>query len=395
MNRDNETETGVTMKRYEHVFTMRGVFGILLSALFVTVISSCGSSNKTTTVYANYLDTLNSMGIDKYIGLEPTGETTQTIDGSTWEVYYYDPASPARCLSGNQYLVSLHRGDPQKVMLYLEGGGACWDYNTCENALMAKTTANPAQVGGILDTTNAANPFSDYSIIYASYCDGSVWSGDNDVTFTDTTTGATATTYFHGLANLSAAITLMKQNFINPDKLVVSGSSAGGYGTFMGYFVTRTQYPFTALHVLNDSGVGLFNPAQAALFQRILTAWNIKNIIPSDCPKCNQQMSYLADWALDHDPNVNFGFFSYYTDAIIGGIFLGMQPADFKNLLLSITTGIHDNHPNSFKRFFVNGSMHTAVELSSYYNLTISGTTLDQWTGDMVTDTAAWEDLLQ
>ena len=384
------------MKGYNRFLSVARLSGILLSALFVTWLSGCGSSTTTTqTVYSSYIDTLNQMGIDKYIGLEPITTTTQTIDNGAWTVYFYDTSSPARCLNGSQYMVSLHRGDPNKVMLYLEGGGACWDYNSCYNSIMAKSTANPVQIGGILDTSNAANPFSDYSIVYASYCDGSVWSGDNDVAFTDTTTGATVTTYFHGLANLSAAITLMKQNFINPNYLVVAGSSAGGYGTFMGYFVTRTQYPFTTVHVLNDSGVGLFNPTQTTLFQNILTTWNIKNIIPSDCPKCSQQMSYLADWALDRDPNADFGFFSYYNDVVIGSIFLQMNTNDFKNLLLSVTGDIHHDHPNRFQRFFVNGSMHTVLELPSYYTMQVSGTTLTQWTADMVTDTADWKDTLQ
>ncbi len=369
---------------------------IVLFVPLLVLLSGCGSSTKTDTVYSSYIDTLYSMGIDKYIGLEPTPGTTQTIiNNSTWEVYYYDPASPARCFNGNQYMVSIHRGDPKKVMLYLEGGGACWDYNTCYNASLAKNYANPAHPGGFLDTTNAGNPFSDYSIVYASYCDGSVWSGDNDVTFTDTATGTTATTYFHGLANLSAAITLMKQNFINPDKILVSGSSAGGYGTFMGYFVTRTQYPFTTLQVINDSGVGLFNPKQAQLFQTILQVWNIKEIIPPDCPKCDQQMTYLADWALNRDPNENFGFFSYYTDAIIGGVFLQMNGTDFKNLLLSVTNEIHNAHPGHFKRYFINGSSHTILELPTYYSTQINGAYFSQWTADIMTDTTAWQDLLQ
>jgi hypothetical protein len=370
-------------------------FRLLLFVGFIVVFSNCGS-NTTKIVYSSYIDTLYQMGIDKYIGLEPTMETTQTeANNSTWEIYYYDPSSPARCFNGNQYIVSLHRGDPQKVMLYLEGGGACWDYSTCYNSVMAKSFANPVQIGGMLDTSNAANPFSDYSIIYASYCDGSVWSGDNDVVFTDTTTDVTATTYFHGLANLSAAITLMKQNFINPRSIIVAGSSAGGYGTFMGYFVVRTQYPFTRLNIINDSGVGLFNPTQTTLFQHILTTWNIKAIIPSDCPKCNQQMTYLVDWALNYDTNVDFGFFSYYNDAIIGSVFLQMNTADFRNLLMSVTNDIHNAHPDNFKRFFVNGSMHTILELSSYYTTKINGTTMAQWTADMVTDTSAWHDLLQ
>ncbi|MGB9735432.1 MAG: pectin acetylesterase-family hydrolase [bacterium] len=371
-------------------------FMFLFSLLFLITLSNCGSTTTNTKiVYQSYIDKLYQMGIDKYIGLEPTMETTQTINNSIWEIYYYDPSSPVRCFNDNQYIVSLHRGDPKKVLLYLEGGGACWDYNTCYKLSMAKSSANPVKIDGILDTTNAANPFSDYSIVFASYCDGSVWSGDNDVVFTDTTTGVTATTYFHGLANLSAAITLMKQNFINPKYLVVSGSSAGGYGTFMGYFVTRTQYPFTTLDVINDSGVGLFNPSVTTLFQHILTTWNIKNIIPPDCPKCNEQMTYLVDWVLNQDTNVNFGFFSYYNDIIIGSVFLRMNTSDFKNLLLDVTNDIHNAHPNNFKRFFVDGSMHTVLELSTYYTLSINGTTMAQWTADMVTDTSAWNDLLQ
>ncbi len=378
------------MKRHNRAFLTVGLPGIVLSALFAVVLYGCGS-NTTTTVAPDFLDRLNSMGVDKYIGLEPTLETTQTIDGSTWEVYSYDPSSPARCFNGSPYIVSLHRGDPQKVLLYLEGGGACWDYTTCYSEKLAKSGANPAIPMGMLDPTNPANPFKNYSIIYASYCDASVWSGDNDVDFT----GATETTYFHGLANLSAAVTLMKQDYINPSTIVVAGSSAGGYGTFMGYFVTRTQYPFTTLNVINDSGVGLFNPQESSLFQHILATWNLSRIIPSDCPKCSQQMSYLADWALDNDPDVNFGFFSYYNDMVIGSVFLQMSTADFKSLLLSVTGAIHAAHPTHFERFFVDGDIHTVLELPAYYTMQVSGTTISQWTADMITDTADWKDTLQ
>ena len=117
------------MEKYKSAFFKVGFLGVVLSVMSIVVASGCGSSS-TTTVVSDYLDRLHSMGVDKYIGLEPTAETTQTIDNSTWEVYYYDPSSPARCFNGKQYIVSLHRGDPQKVMLYLEGGGACWDYST-------------------------------------------------------------------------------------------------------------------------------------------------------------------------------------------------------------------------------------------------------------------------
>jgi hypothetical protein len=72
-----------------------------------------------------------------------------------------------------------------------------------------------------------------------------------------------------------------------------------------------------------------------------------------------------------------------------------MNTADFRNLLMNVTNDIHNAHPDNFKRFFVNGSMHTILELPSYYTTKINGTTMAQWTADMVTDTSAWHDLLQ
>ncbi len=372
------------MNKYNYRQFIDKVLKILLFLFFIMLLSGCGSSKTTVINYSNYLTTLHQMGIDKYIGIQPTTETT---DGN-WDVYYYDPSSPARCFNGNQYIVSLHRGDPKKVILYLEGGGACWSYDTCYKTPMAKSSANPPEIGGFLDTSNPKNPFKDYSIVYASYCDGSVWSGDNDISYNG------VMTYFHGFANLSAAVTLMKENFINPDKILISGSSAGGYGTFMGYLVTRTQYPFTTLDVINDSGPGLSNP-NSSMLETTTTAWNLNKIMPADCPKCKEQMTYLIDWTLDRDQKVYFGLFSYYNDVIIGTVFLNLSGPDYKKLLLSVTDEIHNNHPEHFKRFFVNGSMHTILELSSYYTGKANGTYFSQWTADMMTDTSAWHDILQ
>jgi hypothetical protein len=63
--------------------------------------------------------------------------------------------------------------------------------------------------------------------------------------------------------NLSAAVTAMRAAFPNPGMIVVSGYSAGGYGTFAGYGVTRVAYPDTPIVTFNDSGPGLQNPDDA------------------------------------------------------------------------------------------------------------------------------------
>ena len=49
-------------------------------------------------------------------------------------------------------------------------------------------------------------------------------------------------TYPHGLYNLSAAVSLLQREVPAPDRIVVSGSSAGGFGTYTGYGVTRVAF---------------------------------------------------------------------------------------------------------------------------------------------------------
>ena len=91
----------------------------------------------------------------------------------------------------------------------------------------------PPQVG-IWDDTSGLNPIDDWSIVYMPYCDGSVFSGDNDVF--DPAFGAAigvpqAVVRFHrGLRNVTAGIDLARSMFPHASRIMLAGSSAGGVG---------------------------------------------------------------------------------------------------------------------------------------------------------------------
>ena len=65
--------------------------------------------------------------------------------------------------------------DPTKVVLYFEGGGACFSAETC-NFDDSTATVNldlgspPAGRGGLFDQANPENPIADYSMVYVPYC---------------------------------------------------------------------------------------------------------------------------------------------------------------------------------------------------------------------------------
>ena len=126
-------------------------------------------------------------------------------------------------------------------------------------------------------------------------------------------------TYHHGLQNLSAAVTAMRAAFPAPDAIAVAGSSAGGYGTYTGYGVTRVAYPDTPIVTINDSGPGLQNPDDTVNAGERLANWDYTQFVPASCTRCGEQLTYLTEWALERDPTLRVGYFSNLGDAVIRG----------------------------------------------------------------------------
>ena len=112
--------------------------------------------------------------------LPPT--ETATTD-SEWETVV--PGGDCACADGSEFNFWTRQADPTKVVLFLEGGGACFDATTC--AFTADSTTydwnispddDPALMSGIFDFANPENPFADYSFVYVPYCTGDVHLGN-------------------------------------------------------------------------------------------------------------------------------------------------------------------------------------------------------------------------
>ena len=343
----------------------------------------------TPTRTSSLIGELDAAGVGRHLGITPTSMTP----GAVFDDYRYDPAAQqAICLRGTEYRVLVHHGTTNKVLLYLEGGGACWNYQNCWASPLAKLTADPLfGPVGILDLDNPANPFHDWNVVYAPYCDGSVFAGDNIVDYQD---NPAYHTFHHGAQNVSAAVTLMRDQFPDPEQIVVSGSSAGGYGTFSGYGVTRVAYPDTQILVLNDSGPGIQNPNATQDIQDRQTNWKFNDHIPASCTRCSEQVTYLSEWGIERDPTLRVGYYSNLQDSVIRS-FNRLSAEEFEALLREVTDDVHSRQPDRFKRFFVQGASHTILELPGFYTSEIAGHSLRDWTADLLTDGPAWQDLIE
>jgi hypothetical protein len=68
-------------------------------------------------------------------------------------------------------------GDRDKVLIYFQGGGACWDRASTESELCF-TSIDTQGENGVFKRNDPENKFSNYTIVHILYCSGDLHSGN-------------------------------------------------------------------------------------------------------------------------------------------------------------------------------------------------------------------------
>ena len=379
---------------------MRRLLTAFLTLATATAIGCGGDDDDGGSGQPTLVEQLEAVGVGKYLSRDVPQPTSE----GDWLRYRYDVTEDGPvCLFGTPYQVFVRPGTNDKVLFYLEGGGGCWNEETCfgDTALGAKETSEPiadlSLFQGILGT-GPENPLQGWNVVYVPYCDGSVFGGDNVVEYDR------GTVYHRGQVNLSAGLDVMRQNFPDPPEIVVAGSSAGGYGTFSGYGAMRVAFPDKPIYVLNDSGPGLQNNDDQQSIMERSENWQFEQFLVEGCTRCDEQIAYLIDWTLENDPNTRVGLFSYKQDFVIASFLMLDRPA-YQDLMFDITGEVQAAWPERFKRYFVNGESHTILlgagvgpngvgSEGTFASLEIDGVALSDWVADLVVDGPAWRDLI-
>jgi hypothetical protein len=335
------------------------------------------------------LQELLDLGIGEFLGAaKPIASETLTgvagiADGST--VYDFDPKDGPVCMRGAGYHVSLLDQGSKNLVIFLQGGGACVSV-LCSATIEATPRGVPTN--GVLDIHDAENPVADWNILYVPYCDGSVFGGNND--FHDAAKPNEVRLH-HGQRNFSAALDLALAHFPHPEKVLLAGSSAGGWGTVYHRALVRSQYPDAQLTVMNDSGIGFMVNTQL-----VVDEWGSGRYRPPSCEACQtpQHMSEFVKYELAHDPGVVVGDFSSWEDSVIMRFTLNTDPAAFHALLQEQTNIPAAAFPNRYKRFIITGSQHTSLQ-RGYHDTQINGVSIAQWLGTMIARDPSWVEMLQ
>lgn len=347
---------------------------------------------------------LSAVGLDKYMGQFTPALSEELGDG--WVRHTFDPdgGNGPICIAGTPFTTFTKIGNPSKLLIMLQGGGACWqDFYVCN--ILSDDLPPPAfAASGIWvdefdnGTEIIKNPLADWSVVYVPYCDGSVHIGDNELADENFPFGPTR--YHRGLRNLTAAIDLARDSFPDAGRILLAGSSAGGYGAAaFAPFLARFAWGNTEkLMVLNDSGPSIWNLDEVADVQARANDWQFGQFFPASCSECSDtgQLTEVTKWRLSNDTTIREALYSTDGDFVVRWFLnIGTQ-AEYRDLLIAEHDAIHYTFPDRYKRFIRSGDgNHTALQDPTFYLGEADGIPLDAWTADFVVPRPFWIDLVE
>lgn len=353
---------------------------IWVSAIALAGCGGNGNGNGGNNGGSGYTQELEAAGLYEHLGKFEPSMSEEASNGST--TYTFEPTSDGpQCINGSPFRMALRNQDSDDIVVYLQGGGVCYEgLMACTN--MATVDGVPAL--GPLEAEDPENPMADWNHAYVAYCDGSLFVGDKK---------HDDGRIHHGLQNLSAALDLVKENFTDVNRMLLAGSSAGGFATIWAAGMVRHLYPEVELFVVNDAGVGIARPDDPEFFDMLQEQWGATGLIPDSCQRCMESphATPLVEWGMKRDDKLTSAAFSSYADNVITNIFLMIPDAQFEMALLNETDRLHSMFPERFKRFFIEGMQHTA--LPTWSETTKDGTSLREWTGAMVEGGSGWTDM--
>jgi hypothetical protein len=255
----------------------------------------------------------------------------------------------AICRDGSPTGVYVHRGTADKLLIFLEGGGACSNGPFCKfnpasvdqvlagdgNTVLGSAAgagAGRQQPGaytdlghmgppaGIFDFSKAENPFKDWNQVYIPYCTGDVFFGTKKDVMVPNGTGPQQ---FVGYLDMQKFIGRIVPTFKDKvSRVVLAGSSAGGFGAALNYSMVQDAFGEVLVTALDDSGPPFDDKYMPVCMQKKWRdTWGFDDALPKDCTECRQAdgagLIHLSDFLLKKHPNATIGIISSTQDEVI------------------------------------------------------------------------------
>jgi Pectinacetylesterase len=295
------------------------------------------------------------------------------------------PGGDCQCSDGSEFRFWVREGNPEKVVFYLQDGGACFSAETCarKNDLYNITAdESPTGRGGMFEFAEPRNPFADYSVVYVPYCTADVHIGNA------TTEYAPGLTVRHkGYVNGTAALEHLAATFPRATEVVVVGESAGSVASPLYAGLVSDRLPDARITVLAH-GSGSY--ADLPAFNRLIAAWGFGNVAPPWLENANVSGEHWSFPGLfiqsgRHDSDLVFARIDYAYDSTQESWFahLGIAARDLRSRIKANETQIEGAGVNVHS-YVAPGKEHVVFDDGPFYTETVDGEKLVDWVSRLI-----------
>lgn len=222
---------------------------------------------------------------DPVPGVSPT---LPELEPAVWNEF--EGGGDTVCADGSSYSYFAHAGTQNKLVIDFQGGGACWDGESCASPYrqprpelgfglyLDRLSVNQEDAAGIYERANPENPLTDWYHVFIPYCTGDLHIGDITQSYTNPFTNAVYSLEHRGAVNTRAVLEWTFEQFSAPESIFITGCSAGAYGAAYWTSAVRGNYPEATIYQLGDCGAGVISDELSAT---LAASWNAAATLPN------------------------------------------------------------------------------------------------------------------
>ncbi|MCM4161503.1 hypothetical protein FHG64_06625 [Antarcticibacterium flavum] len=305
-----------------------------------------------------------------------------------WNILY--PGGETLCAQGSEYKFFAKATNSNKLLVYLHGGGGCWDAETCDperetytHASQVEPQRHPENLNGIFDPEHPENPFVGYSMVVLPVCTGDSYLGARDVTYViekENGKPREFTVYHRGQTNTMAVMNWIYDNFESPQEIFVAGSSAGALATPFYASLLAQQYPEARVVGLSDDAGSFGREASAGSDP---TKWGVPEVLQKHPGweefEGNAGIDQLFLFAARSAPNLELYQVDHAHDAV-QKYYLELTGTgeDVQKLIQTNRETIRSQQPQ-FRSYTAGGFQHTILTRDHFYKYQEDGNRLSDW----------------
>jgi glyoxylase-like metal-dependent hydrolase (beta-lactamase superfamily II) len=311
-----------------------------------------------------------------------------------------EPGGETSCSDGSPYAFYVRPGAADKLMVYFEGGGACWFRRNCDPSLQPSYKINLSgqnldNAKGIFDFSRTDNPFLDHTVVYAPYCTGDVHLGRLDRAYPpeegqqpEQQTGKQGelTIRHRGMTNVDAVLEWTYANITKPRSILVTGSSAGSIPSPYYALLIAEHYKDARVVQLGDGSGGYRRREGGSLPHAQWGTMGQITKVPAYADMDDASFGYdrLYSGAAKVRPDIQFAAYDAAEDAVQKQ-FLALSGIKGVSLLEMITANQNDirSVDPDFRSFIAGGDSHTVLMRPEFYTFKVGNTAIRDWVADL------------